>query len=140
MRIDVTPEIAIDDAEITLAFIHASGPGGQNVNKVATAVQLRFDARHSPSLPDDMKVRLAVLAGSRMTRDGVLVIAARRFRSQDRNRQDALARLLALLRAAAERPGIRRATQPSRAGRQRRLAAKAHRAARKQDRRPPHDE
>jgi ribosome-associated protein len=140
MRIEVTPEIAIDDAEITLAFIQASGPGGQNVNKVATAVQLRFDARQSPSLPDDMKARLAVLAGSRMTRDGVLVIAARRFRSQERNRQDALSRLLALLHAAAERPAARRPTRPSRAARQRRLASKARQAARKQDRRTPRDE
>jgi ribosome-associated protein len=140
MRIEVTPEIAIDDAEIALAFIQASGPGGQNVNKVATAVQLRFDARQSPSLPDDMKARLAVLAGSRMTRDGVLVIAARRFRSQERNRQDALSRLLALLNAAAERPVARRPTRPSRAARQRRLASKSRQAARKQDRRTPRDE
>ncbi len=128
MRISVTQDLSIDDAQITETFIQASGPGGQNVNKVATAVQLRFDARH---LPDGIRTRLAALAGTRMTRDGEVVIAARRFRSQERNRQDALDRLLALLRAAAEPPRKRRPTRPSAAARQRRLEAKGRRASTK---------
>jgi ribosome-associated protein len=129
MRIAVTPEISLDEREIAVSFVLAAGPGGQNVNKVASAVQLRFDARLSPSLPDAVKARLQGLEGRRMTSDGVVVIAARRFRSQDRNRQDALDRLLALIRAAAEVPVKRRPTRPSFAERQRRLENKGRRAS-----------
>ena len=137
MRIAVAPGLSIDDSEIAETFILASGPGGQNVNKVASAVQLRFDARQSPSLPNDVKVRVQALAGSRLTRDGVVVIAARRFRSQERNRQDALARLLELIRTAADPPAKRRPTRPTQAARQRRMEAKGRRGARKRDRQAP---
>jgi len=135
--------IAIDDhltlpeQEIALSFIRASGPGGQNVNKVASAAQLRFDAAGSPSLPDAVKARLLRLAGSRATQDGVIVITAQRFRSQERNRDDAIARLAALIRRAAEPAKPRRKTAPSGAQRRERLAAKARRAVVKQRRRTP---
>lgn len=129
MRIEVTKALAIEDREIEESFIQASGPGGQNVNKVATAVQLRFDARRSPSLPDAVKARLQALAGSRLTQDGVVVITARRFRSQERNRQDALERLLDLIRQAAVRAPARRPTRPSRGERERRLEAKGRRSS-----------
>ena len=140
MRIAVTQDLSIDDGELAVSFMLASGPGGQNVNKVATAVHLRFDARRSPSLPDAVKARLQTLAGSRLTRDGVVVIAARRFRSQERNREDALARLLDLIRAAAEPLARRRPTRPSGAARQRRLTAKAHRASVKRERAAPRED
>ncbi|GGI76759.1 aminoacyl-tRNA hydrolase [Polymorphobacter multimanifer] len=120
--------IVIPEDELQEAFIRASGPGGQNVNKVNTAVQLRFDVRHSPSLPDDVAVRLMRLAGSRMTRDGVLVIEASRFRTQERNRADARLRLAALVAAAEVRPVKRRPTKPTRASGERRLAGKAVRS------------
>ncbi len=122
------------------AFIRASGPGGQNVNKVASAVQLRLDLAAVAGLPADARQRLDHLAGRRLTQDGVLVITARRFRTQERNRQDALDRLVALLRRAALPPNPRRPTRPSAAAKRRRLAAKAHRAALKQQRRPGGDE
>ena len=134
--ISVTPLIAIDEDEITLDFIRASGPGGQNVNKVATAVQLRFDVKHSPNLPDDVRARLVSLGGRRITDDGILVIEAKRFRTQDRNRQDALDRLMALVRKAAERPKPRIKTKPSTASKKRKLEAKRHRSRIKQMRRP----
>ncbi|HET9018236.1 MAG TPA: alternative ribosome rescue aminoacyl-tRNA hydrolase ArfB [Acetobacteraceae bacterium] len=137
MRIAVAPDLSIDEDEIALSFIQASGPGGQNVNKVASAVQLRFDAAASPSLPERVKARLAVLAGSRMTNEGVLVITARRFRSQERNRQDAIERLVDLLRAAAERQAPRRPTRPTLGSKKRRLEAKQHRAAIKRGRSAP---
>jgi ribosome-associated protein len=140
MRLEFSQGLAIDDREIEETFIHASGPGGQNTNKVATAVQLRFDARHSPSLPDSVREKLEALAGSRMTRDGVLVITAQRFRSQQRNREDALERLLHLLRDAAIRTPARRPTRPSFAERRRRLDAKAHRASLKRSRSQRPDE
>ncbi|MHB8529484.1 MAG: alternative ribosome rescue aminoacyl-tRNA hydrolase ArfB [Caulobacteraceae bacterium] len=127
--IAVTDSLFIEEKELALSFIRASGPGGQNVNKVSTAVQLRFDARRSPSLPDEVRARLETLAGSRLTLDGVIVITAARFRSQERNRADALDRLLRLLARAAVRRAKRRPTRPSRAAREERLKAKARRSS-----------
>ncbi len=125
--IRVTDRIAIDEGELSESFVRASGPGGQNVNKLSTAVQLRFDVRRSPSLPDDVRARLIGLAGARLTRDGVLVITAQRHRTQERNRADALERLLDLIRQAAVRPKPRRPTRPTRASRERRIASKKRR-------------
>jgi ribosome-associated protein len=133
--IEITPTIHLDPREITESFIRSPGPGGQNVNKVATAVQLRFDLRQSPALPEDLRDRAERLAGRRLTKDGVLVITAARFRSQERNREDALARLVALLRRAAERPTPRKATRPSKAAKARRLDDKVRRGAVKKLRR-----
>jgi ribosome-associated protein len=126
--------VTLDERELEESFIRASGPGGQNVNKVASAVQLRFDVRRSPSLPQSVRERLERLGGSRITQDGVLVITAQRFRSQERNRQDALARLIALIRRAATPPVPRRRTRPSAAARQRRLTEKTHRSRVKRER------
>jgi ribosome-associated protein len=126
--ISVTPTIAIDEREIEENFIRSSGPGGQNVNKLATAVQLRFDVRRSPSLPDGVRERLERLAGKRLTRDGVLIITAQRHRTQERNRQDALDRLLELIREAAIVPVRRRPTRPTMGSRQRRLEGKRRRS------------
>jgi ribosome-associated protein len=133
--IQITPTIAIDEREIQLDFTRASGPGGQHVNKVATAVQLRFDVRRSPSLPDEVKERLIRLSGKRITETGVLIIEARRFRTQEQNRQDAINRLVELIRRAARRPKTRRKTRPSAASRERRLSAKRHRSDKKRLRR-----
>ncbi len=130
----VTRHIIIDESELTERFIQASGPGGQNVNKVATAVELRFAVAHSPALSVAVRERLAVLAGRRLSADGVLVIFAQRFRSQARNREDARSRLAELVRAAATPPKPRRATRPSRAAKQRRLDDKRHRSTRKSER------
>ena len=136
--IPVTTEIAIDDSAIEERFIRASGPGGQNVNKVSSAVQLRFDIRGSPSLAGPVKARLQRLAGARLTKDGVIVIHADRFRTQERNRQDALGRLAALIEKAQVVPKKRRPTKPSRAAKERRLITKKQRGAKKALRgRPP---
>jgi ribosome-associated protein len=126
--IRVTDSISIDESELEESFIRASGPGGQHVNKTETAVQLRFDARGSPSLPNDVAVRLMKLAGSRLTQHGVIVITAQNERSQKRNREEALARLVDLIRQAAVRPVPRRATKPTKASRQRRLESKKRRS------------
>ena len=126
--------VTLDERELEESFIRASGPGGQNVNKVASAVQLRFDVRRSPSLPQPVRERLERLGGSRITQDGVLVITAQRFRSQERNRLDALARLVALIRRATAPPVPRRPTRPSAAARQRRLNEKARRSRLKRER------
>ena len=127
--------ISIDDREIEESFVRASGPGGQNVNKLSTAVQLRFNVRASPSLPPAVRQRLERLAGSRLTRDGVLVIIAQRHRTQARNRQDALDRLIDLIREAAVAPRPRRATKPPRASRERRVETKKRRSGVKRLRR-----
>ncbi len=126
---DNAPEIVIDDAEIEEKFIRSPGPGGQNVNKTASAVQLRFDARHSAALSNAVFLRLKALAGRRMTGAGVIVITANRFRAQDQNRDDAQARLVALIAAAAEPPKLRRKTKPPKASKQRRLEGKKRQSA-----------
>lgn len=139
MLIPINRHLFLDDSEIEESFTRASGPGGQNVNKVSSAVQIRFDLSGSRSLPKDVRERLARLAGRRLTRDGVIVIIAQRYRTQERNRRDALDRLIALVRRAADAPTPRRPTKPSRAAKERRLEAKARRAALKESRRPlPH--
>jgi ribosome-associated protein len=122
--IRITSAIALNESEIAEQFIRASGPGGQNVNKLATAAQIRFDAARSPSLPDDVRMRLLELAGRRATSEGVIVIDARRFRTQAKNREDAIERLAELIRKAAHKPKPRRKTKPTAASQQRRLQAK----------------
>lgn len=134
--IRITRSIVIDEGELRFEFVRASGPGGQNVNRVATAVKLRFDAARSPSIPADVRDRLARIAGRRMTAEGVLIIDARRFRTQERNRRDALDRLTELLRRAAVRPKNRRPTQPTVSARLRRLEAKRLRGEIKRRRGP----
>jgi len=136
----ITQSIAIDESELEERFIQASGPGGQNVNKVATAVQLRFDVARSPSLPEEVRRRLIALCGRRLTQDGVLVLTARRHRTQDRNRSDVRERLAELIRKAAVPDRPRRPSRPTLASKHRRLASKAARSALKQSRVRPLDE
>ena len=136
----VTPDLIIDEKELEETFVRAAGPGGQNVNKVATAVQLRFDVQHSPSLPEAIRQRLKRLAANRLTMEGVLIIEAKRFRTQEQNRQDARDRLVALLRQAVHPPKPRRATQPTRAARQKRIEQKRQRSQVKRLRRSPPNE
>ena len=133
--ITVTPDIRLGEEELTFAYTRSSGPGGQRVNKVSTAVQLRFDVRNSPALTKRVKRRLALLAGGKMTAGGMLVIEARRFRTRERNRRDAVDRLVALIRRAAERQKPRRPTQPTRSSRLARLEAKRRRGRTKELRR-----
>ena len=133
-KIRLTPSISIDEDELVESFVLASGPGGQNVNKVATAVELRFDARRSPALPELVRERLMRFAGQRLTKDGVLVLHGNRFRSQERNREDVRERLAALVQRAADIPKPRRPTRPTRASKERRLEGKKVRSRIKQGR------
>jgi len=126
--IRITDAISIDESELSESFVRSSGPGGQNVNKLSTAVQLRFDVRHSPSLPNEVAVRLSRLAGRRLTKDGVLVITAQRHRTQERNRADAREKLVEMIREAATLPVPRRPTKPPRASRRQRLESKKRRS------------
>ena len=137
--LQITESIAIDESELQYTFVHASGPGGQNVNKVATAVQLRFDVANSPSLPEDVRARLLQQGGSQVTQDGVIIIDARQYRSQMRNRQDATQRLIQLVRQASKTPKPRRETRPSRAVKARRQRAKQRRSTLKRLRKQPDD-
>ncbi len=126
--IRITDIISLDESELEESFVRSSGPGGQNVNKVSSAVQLRFDVRRSPSLPNDVAIRLMRLAGSRLTKEGVIVIVAQSYRDQARNRAEARERLVELIQAAAVKPTPRRATKPTKAAKKRRLEGKRHRA------------
>ncbi|MGD1992350.1 MAG: alternative ribosome rescue aminoacyl-tRNA hydrolase ArfB [Anaerolineae bacterium] len=137
--IRITRQIAIEKNEIEMRFVRASGPGGQHADRAATAVQLRFDVLHSPSLPEPVRWRLMKLAENRITGDGVLLIEAREHRSQDRNRKEALRRLVRLIRRAARKPRRRRRTKPTRASEERRLREKRHRSKIKRLRQSPTD-
>lgn len=136
-KIVINDQISIDESELQLDFVQASGPGGQNVNKVASAVQLRFDAASSPSLPDEVRKRLTRLAGKRMTVEGILIIEASQYRSQERNRQEAIERLVGLLREATKKPRLRHKTRPTAASKRKRLESKRRRGEIKRLRRSP---
>jgi ribosome-associated protein len=138
--IRVTQEIVISEDELEFDFVRGSGPGGQHVNRSATAVQLRFDPSKSPSLATDVRERLVRLAGSKMTDEGILIIEARQYRSQERNRRDAIDRLVELIREAAKKPKVRRETRPSRAAKERRLQEKRRRGETKRRRQTPIEE
>jgi ribosome-associated protein len=138
--LEITPNLAIDENEISEEFLRASGPGGQNVNKVETAVQLRFNVLTSPSLPEWVRQRLRQLAGNRMTDEGELLIEAKRFRSQLQNREDAREQLTDLIRQATIRPKIRRKTKPTAASQRKRLERKSQRSATKRQRRSSADD
>ena len=125
--IEVTDTISLEDDELKLEFVQSSGPGGQNVNKLATAVQLRFDVRRSPSLPEEVRLRLERQAGKRLSEEGILIIEARRYRTQEHNRQDAIDRLVAMIRKATEKPKPRKKTRPTAESRQKRLDEKRRR-------------
>ena len=132
--LEVSASLRIPDSELIESFVRASGPGGQNVNKVASAVELRFDVAHSPALPEALRTRLLARRDRRLTTDGVLVIQANRFRDQAKNREDARARLIEIVRAASHVPKKRVATKPTRASKERRIASKKKRAQHKQGR------
>ena len=138
--LEITPSLSLDENEITFEFIRSSGPGGQNVNKVATAAQLRFDVRNSPSLSAEVKERLIQLAGSRMTGDGILLIEAKRYRSQEQNRADAILRLADLIQKALHKPRPRRATRPTLASKTERIESKKRRGEIKRLRKPGAEE
>lgn len=140
MAVEIAPGVAIEDSELDERFVRASGPGGQNVNKVATAVELRFDAARSPAIAPEVLIRLRALAGSRMNDEGILLIDARSFRTQTQNREDARARLADLVRRALVRPKKRRRTKPTMASKERRLESKRRRSATKQRRGRSRDE
>jgi ribosome-associated protein len=129
--LEITSAVSINEDEIQIDFVRASGPGGQNVNKVSTAAQLRFDIRNSPSLEPDVKERLVRIAGSRVTEDGMLIIEAKRYRTQEQNRLDALQRLAALVQKALDKPKPRHKTRPTLASKQKRLQAKRQRSEKK---------
>ena len=139
-RIQITLNLDIDESEIEEQFVLASGPGGQNVNKVATAVQIRFDVGNSPSLNYEIRTRLAQIAGRRLSKDGILVITAKRFRTQERNRVDGRERLIELLKRAATPPKLRKKTRPSKAAKRRRLDEKTARSRLKRMRSAPKEE
>jgi ribosome-associated protein len=125
--IEITPTVSINENELDFTFIRAEGPGGQNINKVSTAVQLRFDIADSPSIPDDVKARLIKIAGRRITKNGILIIEARRYRTQEGNREDAIHRFIELIRRALIKPKRRKKTRPSQASQEKRLREKKHR-------------
>lgn len=133
--IEITKNISLDENEVQLHFVRSSGPGGQNVNKVATAVQLRFDVGNSPSLPGDVRTRLIRIAGRRITQEGILIIEARQHRTQERNREDAIERLKELIRLATQKPKPRKKTKPTKAAKERRIESKKQRGKTKQLRR-----